>query len=103
MIRNGLKLVGLVGAFFAQTTAFAQLAPIVSWSGSTVYVKANTPSTPQYRCDYTITASFSDGTSQTVSGQTDPPTGGSPITAVTHSFNKVVSSAIANWSCKVKT
>jgi hypothetical protein len=86
---------------FATQAAMAQLPVWAEWNGGTVYLKTNTPGSPKYTCQYTLNVVFTDGTRETVRGQTDPPTGGSPITASTRTFNKGVSNATANWTCRV--
>ena len=80
--------------------AIAQGPPV--WTevrGNTVFIKANTPSDPKYHCNYVLSVQFTDGSGTTVQGQTEPPTGGSPITASTKDFAKPVSQATVNWSC----
>jgi hypothetical protein len=77
----------------------------VEWNSTTVYVKTRTPSSPQYSCDYAVSITLSDGSTENRSGVTDPPTGGNPITAVTITgFSRTVSSAArTRWSCREKS
>jgi hypothetical protein len=94
-------VVGLVLCLVGEY-AIAQGPPV--WAevhGNTVFVKTNTPGSPKYRCNYALSVQFTDGTNTTLRGQTDPPTGGNPITASTQNFPKPVRQASVNWNCTV--
>ena len=98
-----LRTAVLVLLAAAAGVAVAQPEAWVEWSGNTVFIKANTPSSPKYRCSYAVTATFSDGDTQVVRGQTDPPTGGSPISAAILKVSRDVSEAeLTKWSCTTK-
>ena len=93
-----------VVCFYALLCSVAMASGPPVWaevSGNTVFLKTNTPNSPKYTCNYTLSVTFTDGKSTTVRGQTDPPTGGRPITASTRSFQKRVKSADASWDCSV--
>lgn len=100
---RGLRTALLVLLAAASGIAVAQPEAWVEWSGNTVFIKANTPNSPKYRCTYAVTATFSDGDTQVVRGQTDPPTGGSPIVAASVNMSRDVSEAeLTKWSCTTK-
>jgi hypothetical protein len=101
MISMKSRIVCSLLVLFATKVAVAQLPVWAEWSGGTVYIKTNTPGSPKYTCQYTLNVTFTDGTRESVRGQTDPPTGGSPITASTRTFNKGVSNATVSWNCQI--
>ena len=75
----------------------------VEWNGATLYVLTNTPREDPHRCDYTITAVFTDGTKETRKGTTDPPIASTNYRSVTVNFSKQISSGELNrWSCSKK-
>jgi len=71
-----------------------------AWSGTSVFIKVNTPSSPKYRCSFSIGIVYADGTNDSVSGNTDPPTGGSNLTAWSVALSKTIArAAITRWEC----
>ena len=96
-------LIGL--AFIAGTltanSAMAMPSATPAWNGSSAYILSNTPSSPKYRCAYSVGVTFADGTSTVSSGTTDPTTGAQNHRAVIINFSKAVTGVqIRNWNCK---
>lgn len=70
-------------------------------AGNHVLIKAYTDNT-KWHCTYTVSAIFADGTTAKFSGQTDPATNGTPLTAADVTFVKAVGSAnLTAWDCTV--
>ena len=102
-MRHGIVMTCACAALslMATQTARAQPDAWVEVNGNVVFVKANTPMAPKYRCAYAINVTYLDGASYVINAQTDPPSGGTATPAATHSLPKPVSSAtLTKWSCQ---
>lgn len=71
------------------------------WNGTTGYVLATTGTDKVYTCDYTAVVTYTDGTTHTQSGTTQPATGGTNLRVVEIGGNKTVSNVVVTkWVCR---
>ncbi len=92
-----------LGMVAASGTAMAGGGPAydVIVSGSHVLVRAYTDAT-RWRCSYSVTAQFTDGTSSNYGGQTDPVSNAQPVTAADINFGRPVRAAnVTVWDCSI--
>ena len=93
-------ILALICLLFA-TAAFANdLSARILVDGNNVHIKVNTPSAPGYRCTYSVSITFTDGTTETSSGTTEPATGAQNHSAAIIQCRKPVREArLVSWSC----
>lgn len=86
------------GAAIAGTPSF----PSVNYSPDRLVVTLQTVTDDdvRYRCNYSVSAMYKGGGSESRSDQTDPPTGGNPVTAATLFYdNQVETATVTQWDC----
>lgn len=82
--------------------AAAPTFPSVDYSPDRLVVTLQTVTDDdvKYRCNYSVSAQFKGGGSEPRSDQTDPPTGGNPVTAATLFYeNPVETATVTQWDC----
>lgn len=90
----------VLAAAMITSPAFASPTQTGAWNGSTAYIMSNTESSPRYRCAYQVTVTFTDGTTYSTKGTTDPATGMTNGHALTLQLTKTITNVTVNsWQC----
>ena len=84
----------------AATPAHATPSYMGAWNGSTAMILSNSAASPKFRCAYSLTATFTDGTNQSTSGSTDVPVGITKGRVVQVEMNKTITNVlVTSWLC----